>query len=199
MIYRRAFLRELCGDSLNESIATPFPLEFDGKRWDVATGGQALVLVAIHEGEGPAWPARASAPNVAAAVPAKYPPPHSVNFERLRDWCASTPPCNDCDGTGWIERDTTDDGDPEDVIACPVCERGYRRGFAPLLSAYVQRALLWRYLRPLSQPATVHVLIKGERDAVCVRHPNDEWRVYCMPAIRQQVATADSEDEEPFT
>ena len=198
MIYRRAYLRELCGDSLREALATPFPFELDGKQWDVATNGHAMLLVR-SDGD-PAWPARANCPDIRGALPKKYPPPRSVNLGRLRDWCASTPPCEDCEGTGWIDRidvepEDYDDGGPDDVVACPVCERGYKRGFSPLFEAYIQRALLWRYLRPLSQPATVLVSIAGERDAVLIAHPDDEWRVYCMPALK----TSGDADEEPFT
>jgi hypothetical protein len=186
MIYRRAYLRELCGDAYaRPTIASPFSTKHDGKRWDVATNGQCMVLV----GGEPAWPAREDAPVIARALPKEYGAPQSVDLARLRDWCASTPGCEDCDATGWREAD-----DSEDVIACPVCERGYKRGYSTLLGRYVQRALLWRYLRPLSQPESVLVHFAGEKCAAFIQHPADEWRVYCMPCVRHSGDTI----EDPF-
>ncbi len=190
----REWMRTLCRLG-KEKLCLPFSVEIDGKSWDCATNGHALLFI-----EGATFQKRGSAPSAHTLM-------HAVRrtetrygvapFGQLLDFCFSAfVACEHCGGTA--ERYDEEDGD----VPCPDCDgRGYpERQPGRILGVYCDRMLLGRYLLPL-RTTTLAVLVRagGELEAIELRCPDDSWRLYVMPMRRTLNDAEPERAEAPVT
>jgi hypothetical protein len=170
------WLRTLCNFS-NEKLRQPFSVELDGKSWDCATNGHAMLFL-----EGATFPKRQEAPpadalaHAARRATTRY---GVAPIPQLLDFCfADFGTCETCAGAGDIHDE--EDGDRV-CFACSGMGTVKRQG-ATVLGRYIDRLLLGKWLLPLrSSVPVVLVRVGGELEAVEFRCPDDRWRLFVMP------------------
>lgn len=182
----RRWMNMLCGPLLRPKVATPFRVTVDGKEWDCATNGKALLLV-----PDPVYPTRDDAPNPNDVIPDKWAAVERFSYEALREWCCPDR-CRLCDGTGWLDRETADDEEP-----CGQCRAGLLDQFDGFLMGQpLNRRLLWDYMLPVTA-ASVHVHTLDDESPVLVKAESDSWRIYIMGMVRDRVSSYAPKFPEP--
>lgn len=180
----RRWMNMLCGPSDRPRVATPFRVTVDGKEWDCATNGKALLLVS-----GPVYETREDMPDVRGIIPARWSSVERFSYEALRDWCAPER-CESCSGHGLTDGETAEDERP-----CPNCNgSGWEDQLDGFLMGYpLNRRLLFDFILPV-QAASVHVHVAGDEEPLLIKAESDTWRVYLMGMVRHRV----SEDAPKF-
>lgn len=172
----REWLRSYCNLG-REMLGLPFAVDIDGKSWDCATNGHAILLL-----EGATFQKRE------AAVPAERlihaGKRESTRFGvaqigQLLDFCFSSfAACKLCRGTGEIPDDQLGE------VACVRCDGHGHKKYQPgsVLGITCDMGLLGRLLLPFRTSALVALVrVGGEREALELRDPDDKWRIYLMP------------------
>lgn len=158
-------LKPICStDESRPGLLTPFGIDFEGRRWTVATNGHNLVALPFPR------VLRTDAPDVVGALLTKEPRPNfRASVASLKEWAGSPVPA-------WTACETCH-GEPPHQF-CPACgggprcdgcggAGGIREMMRPgaLLEGVVNKVLLAQVLATL--PADVTHLLIGQRCAFC--------------------------------
>lgn len=140
---------------MRPSINRPFSVEFDGRQWDAATTGQAIVFVSTAD---PAYERGGPGDSALARITeAKLRDCGMVDVDLLRDW-SFTPEVDEyCDECGGHSEVPVNHGRVHGVL--------------------VNRALLFRFIPP-GASGTARLHVGGPSDPILLDGGN--WRVYLM-------------------
>jgi len=173
----------ICADEMRPTISTPFATIHDGKDYDCATNGHAMVVV-----EGSTFAPRCDAPDIWSVVPNRGVSDQTATttFGELLEWCKPEEKpgdgeCDTCHGTGEVECDMGHDHTCEDCDGTSEYQGapGYPLHPGKLCGVVLNRRLLYSYLAPIPVSLKSFVTISNP-DNLRARVDGEGWFVIVM-------------------